>query len=82
MKTLIKTIAASALIATFASPAFAAIADDVRAVAGTNGNINVQVNGDTVTLTGFVEDTYSRQLAEQEANSQGFDVENYLILSD
>lgn len=81
MKTLIKTIAATALIASFAAPASATVADDIRSVAATNGYINVSVDDDTVTLTGYVEDTYARQLAEQTAKKQGFEVENYLILS-
>ena len=81
MKQLIRTIAASALIASFSAPTFAAIQQDVIAAAGTNGNINVQVDGDTVTLTGYVTDSYSRQLAEKIAEREGFEVRNYLLLS-
>ena len=78
MKTLIKTIAASALVVSFAAPSFAAVQQDINAAAGTNGNINVQIDGDTITLTGFVEDAYVKQLAEQIAEKEGFEVENYL----
>ena len=81
MKNLIKSIAAITLIASFTAPAFAAIQHDVTAAAGTNGNINVQVDGDTVTLTGYVADSYSRQLAEKIAKREGFEVRNYLLLS-
>jgi len=82
MKTLIKTIAATALIATFSAPAFSAVQDDIQRLAGTNGNINIQVNeaSDTVTLTGFVEDNYARNKAETTAEAQGYEVNNYLIL--
>ena len=82
MKTLIKTIAATALIAAFAAPSYATVAQDVRSAAGTNGHINVNVDGDTVVLTGFVEDVWSKQKAESVAASEGFDVENYLLISD
>ncbi len=82
MKTFTKTLAIAAVVAAFSAPSFAAVQDEVRAVAASNGHINVQVNGDTVTLTGFVEDQYARQLAEQTAKKEGFDVNNYLILSD
>lgn len=81
MKALTKTLAIAALTASFAAPAFAAVADDIRSVAATNGYINVQVNGDQVTLNGFVEDTYARQLAEQTARKQGYRVQNNLLLS-
>lgn len=81
IKTLIKTMVTASLIASFTAPAFAAVDHDIRALAGTNGNIIVEVNGNTVTLTGFVKDTYSRQLAEQTAKLQGYEVENFLILS-
>lgn len=81
IKTSIKTMAAGILIASFTAPAFAAVDHDIRALAGTNGYIDVEVKGNTVTLTGFVEDTYSRQLAEQTAKQQGYEVENFLILS-
>lgn len=81
MKTLTKTLAIATVIASFAAPSFAAMEDDIRRHAGTNGNINVQVDGDTITLSGFVEDTYKRQQAERMAKSQGYEVNNYLILS-
>ena len=80
MKTLINTVAATALIAAFSAPAFAAVQDDIQRFAGTNGNINVNVNGDTITLTGFAEDNYARNKAEATAKRQGYEVNNYLIL--
>jgi len=81
MKSLIKTIAVSALLASFAAPTFAAVQHDVVAAAGTNSNINVEISGDTVTLTGYVDDAYSRQRAAQVAKSEGYTVRNYLILN-
>lgn len=81
MNTFTKTLAIAALSASFAAPAFSAVADDVRRVAATNGYINVQVNGDQVILNGFVEDTYARQLAENTARKQGYKVQNNLLLS-
>ena len=81
MKTLLNTIAITALVATFSTPAFASISQDIRSAAGTNGNIRVNVNGDTIRLTGFVDDSYARNKAEQIAKSEGYKVQNYLILS-
>jgi len=79
MKTLTKTLAIVALSASFAAPAFSAVEDDIRRRAGTNGNISIQVEGDTVVLNGYVADQYSRQLAEQTARKQGYEVQNNLI---
>ncbi len=81
MKTLMKTLAIAAVISSFAAPTFAAVQDDIRRHAATNGNINVQISGNTITLSGFVEDQYQRQQAERTAKQQGYEVENYLILS-
>lgn len=81
MKTVIKTIAVTALVSSFAAPSFATVDQEIQAIAATNGSINVLVDGNTVTLTGFVDDTYSRQLAERTAKQEGYEVENYLILN-
>lgn len=81
MKTLINTIAVTALVGSFAAPSFANVEQEVQAIAATNGNIRVQVLDDTVTLTGYVDDTYSRQLAERTAKQEGYKVENYLLLN-
>lgn len=80
MKTLTKSMIAAALVASFSAPAFSAVSDDIRRLAGTNGNIKVHVRGDTVTLTGYVEDSYARQKATNTAKQQGYQVNNYLIL--
>jgi len=79
MKTLTKTLAIVALSASFAAPAFSAVADDIRRRAGSNANIQVQVNGDKVILNGYVADQYARQLVEQTARKQGYNVQNNLI---
>ena len=75
MKTLINSVAASALILAFAAPASAAvsadIAQDVRAAAGYASNVRVNVDGDTVILTGYVEDTFSLQAIESAAKREG-----------
>jgi len=79
MNTLTKTLAIVALSASFAAPAFSAVADDIRRRAGSNANIQVQVNGDKVILSGYVADQYARQIAERTARKQGFKVQNNLI---
>jgi len=81
MKTLLNTIAITALVATFSTPAFASISQDIRSAAGTNGNIRVRINGDTITLSGFVEDSFARSKAERIAKNAGFKVQNCLLLS-
>ena len=62
--------------------AFASVQQDVISAAGSNGNINVQVNDDTVVLTGYVDDTLSRETAARVAEKQGFEVENHLLIND
>jgi len=81
MRTLTKTLAFVALTASFVAPAYAVLADNIRQAAATTGFINVQVENETVTLTGFVEDNYAKQRAERAAKIQGYDLENYLVLS-
>lgn len=75
MKILLNTFAATALIFAIAAPASAAvsadIAQEVRAAAGYASNVRVDVDGDTVTLTGYVEDTYSLQAIESAAKRDG-----------
>ena len=65
MKALTKTIAASALIFAIAGPASVAVSDnigqEVKQVAGSGSNVFVNVDGNTVTLTGYVEDTFALQ---------------------
>lgn len=81
MKTLSKTLAIAVVVASFAAPSFAAVQDDIRRHAGVNGNINVEVSGDTVTLSGYVEDSHRSYQAERLARSQGYIVKNNLVLS-
>jgi len=80
MKTLLKTISASALVLAIAAPASAMVSpnikQDVLFAAGSNSNVSVIVEGDTVTLTGYVEDAYARTLVAQAAKADGVRVIN------
>jgi len=75
MKFIAQSIAASALILAIAAPASAMVSpqlkQDVLSAAGANSNVHVFVNGDTVTLTGYVEDSYALAKAEQAAHAEG-----------
>ena len=75
MQTLTKAIASTALIFAIAAPASAAVssnvAQSVQAAAGYASNVRVNVEGDTVILTGYVDDTYSLQAIESAAKRNG-----------
>jgi len=75
MKFIAKSIAASALILAIAAPASAMVSpqlkQDILAAAGSASNVNVFVEGDTVTLTGYVEDAYALSQVTQAANGEG-----------
>ncbi len=75
MKTLNKALIATALTALIAGPAAAMVSPDletdVLSAAGAGSNVNVIVDGDTVTLTGYVEDAYSLTAIEQAADVEG-----------
>lgn len=72
-----KIFAASVLMLTFASPAFAGVDLDVsqavRSVAGANSNVRVDVEGNTVILTGYVADSRALLAIEQAAEQNGMD---------
>jgi len=75
MKFIAKSIAASALILAIAAPASAMVSpqlkQDVLSAAGSSSNVNVFVDGDTVTLTGYVEDAYTLSQVMRAANGEG-----------
>lgn len=75
MKTLTKTIATAALIFATTTPAIAGISpgivNDIKAAAGSSTNVTVDVDGDTVTLTGYVEDYYALRSLERVAKTNG-----------
>jgi len=75
MKLFTKSIAATALILAIAAPASAMVSpqlkQDIISAAGSGSNINVIVDGDTVTLTGYVEDAYALSQAMQAADREG-----------
>lgn len=77
MKYLQKTLIASALALAAAGSASAMISSDlegaVRSAAGSESNVNVFVDGSTVTLTGYVEDLYSLNAIERAADNAGAD---------
>ena len=86
MNTLKKSIAASALIFAIAGPASAAVSSDiskdVNLAAGSGANVLVDVDGNTVTLTGYVEDTYALQQIETAAKENGAtEVNNFVFRS-
>ena len=86
MKTLTKSIASAALIFAIAAPASAAVSPDLCAAvikaSGTASNVRIQVDGDTVTLTGYVETSYDLQRIEAEARKHGATkVNNYVLRS-
>ncbi len=86
MKLFTNTIAATTLVLAITGTASAMVspdlAQDVKFAAGANSNINVLIDGDTVTLTGYVEDFHALAKAEQAASGAGVDkVINNLIRS-
>lgn len=81
MKTLTTILIASALAISSATPSYAAIEQQLMAVATPAEYINAEVIGSTVTLTGYVESDETRTLAEELARNNGYEVVNYLIVS-
>ncbi len=86
MKLLTKSIAISTLILAIAGPASAMVspnlAHDVRSAAGANSNVHVTIDGDTVTLTGYAEDSYAVAQAVSAAEGDGVaKVVNHLFRS-
>jgi len=77
MKFITKSIAATALVFAIAAPASAMVSpnlkNDVLAAAGSNSNVNVFIDGSTVTLTGYVEDAYALTAIERVAKAEGVD---------
>lgn len=75
MNITIKTIAALSLLLPTAVPVSAEVAEnvalEVRRAAGHTRFLNVVVKGDTVVLSGFVEDSYARAQAERAAKKAG-----------
>ena len=69
------TVFASALILSVAGPASSALSAelerDIQSAAGLNSNVFVDIDGDTVTLTGSVKDKYALQAIEQVAGLDG-----------
>jgi len=73
MKLFTKVLFASALTVAVTAPAAAAVSpslqQDVYRAAGSNSNVRVQVSGDTVTLSGYAEDSYAVLAVERAARS-------------
>jgi len=74
MKLITKTFIAATVAVMAVAPASAMVSQslqgDVLSAVGANGNVQVQVIGDTVTLTGYAEDNYAVQAVERVAASQ------------
>ena len=86
MKTLSKLIVVSVMLFAFSIPASAAISSDIfsdiKRAAGTRSNVRISISGDTVTLTGYVEDSYSLGRIERAARDNGAKkVRNYVLRS-
>jgi len=75
MKIIAKSIAATALVLAIAAPASAMVSPQLKqniiSAAGSGSNVNVIVNGDTVTLSGYVEDAYAFSQVMRAADSEG-----------
>jgi len=75
MKFITKAIAATALTLAIAAPASAMVSpqlkQDILSAAGTGSNVQVFIDGDTVTLTGYVEDSYALAQVAHAADAQG-----------
>lgn len=87
MKTLSKTIAATALIFAMAAPASASVSEDVyfgvRVASGPDSDVSVAVDGSTVTMTGTVRDAQALEAIEAAARQEGAtEVNNLVIFSD
>lgn len=86
MKTLTKSFASAALIFAMAAPASAEVSPDlcdaVRYAGGTASNVRIEVDGDTVTLRGYVETSHELQKIEAAARQHGATkVNNYVLRS-
>jgi len=77
MKLFTKSIAATALVLAIAAPASAMVSpqlkQDIVSAAGSNSNVQVLVDGATVTVTGYVEDSYALSQVLQAADADGVD---------
>jgi len=77
MKFIAKSIAATALVLSIAAPASAMVSpqlkQDILSAAGSSSNVQVFVDGSTVTLTGYVEDAYALNKVMQAAEDAGAD---------
>lgn len=73
-----QSITATALVLAFSAPAFSAVSNDVytdvQSAAGHNSSVSVDVEGDVVTLTGFVENDHALQAIEHSAEMNGANV--------
>ncbi len=69
---------AEALVLTFSAPAMSTIAsdlyEDVQSAAGHDSSVLVEVEGDTVILTGYVRDVDALQAIERSAEMNGANV--------
>ncbi len=75
MNTLTKTVTATVLIFATFIPAYAAVAPgivtDIQAAVGPSNTIDIGVEGDTVTLTGYVADFETMRELERVAKTNG-----------
>ena len=80
MNTFTKIVSASALMLAIAAPASAAISSsviqDIQSAAGYNSEVNVRIDGNTVSLRGFVESESALRSIERVARLNGASVVN------
>ena len=71
---------ASALVLAISAPVSAMVSPDltqsIQAAGGYDSNVDVRIDGNTVSLSGFVEDEASLQRIEQTAKSGGAEIVN------
>lgn len=80
MKTFTKIISASALLLAISAPVSAMVSPEltqsIQAAGGYDSNIDVRIDGNTVSLSGYVEDEASLKRIEQLAKSSGAETVN------
>lgn len=78
MDTPVKSITASALVLAFSAPAIGSVSsdlfEDVQSAAGHNSQVMIDVEGDMVTLTGYVHDSNALRAIEISAEMNGANV--------
>lgn len=67
------------LLLAVSMPVSANLNADLQAAAGSNAQVRYTLNGNVVTLNGYVEDYYARNQVARKARELGYDVVNNLL---